>query len=100
MSIGPADRLALRALVDGALGDGDARRGPGWSIRAREVHVIGLIVEQIAAIAFGATPERNVVLRLRCVELMLDGLRATPSGELPGPTVTDDEFAARWVRRT
>jgi len=61
---------------------------------------IGLILEQIAAVAFGATPERNVVLRLRCVELMLDGLRAIPSGELPGPTVTDDEFAARWVPRT
>jgi len=45
VSIGPADRLALRALVDGALVDGalvagDARRGPGWSIRAREAHVV------------------------------------------------------------
>jgi hypothetical protein len=31
---------------------------------------------------------------------VLDGLRATPSRELPGPTVTDEEFAARWVPRT
>ena len=60
---------------------------------------IGLILEQIAAIAFGATPERTVVLRRRCVELVLDGLRATDRTELPGPTVTDDEFAARWVPR-
>ena len=60
---------------------------------------IGLILEQIAAIAFGATPERTVVLRLRCVEIVLDGLRATDRPELPGPTVTDDEFAARWVPR-
>ena len=62
-----------------------------------DVADIGLILEQIAAIAFGATPERNVVLRRRCVELVLDGLRATTRTELPGPTVTDDEFAARWV---
>lgn len=61
---------------------------------------LGLILEQMAAIEFGATQERNVTLRLRCMELMLDGLRATtPSGELPGPTVTDEEFAARWVPR-
>ena len=62
-----------------------------------DVADIGLILEQIAAIAFGATPERTVVLRRRCVELVLDGLRATTRTELPGPTVTDDEFAARWV---
>jgi AcrR family transcriptional regulator len=61
---------------------------------------LGLIFEQIAAITFGATPERTLTLRLRCTELMLDGLRATPSGPLPGPTVTDEEFAARWVPRT
>jgi AcrR family transcriptional regulator len=61
---------------------------------------LGLILEQMAAIEFGATAERNVTLRLRCMELMLDGLRATaPHDELPGPTVTDDEFAARWVPR-
>ena len=61
---------------------------------------LGLILEQIAAIDFGATPERNVTLRLRCVELVLDGMRATSAhGELPGPTVTDEEFAARWVPR-
>ena len=62
-----------------------------------DVADIGLILEQIAAIAFGATPERTVVLRRRCVELVIDGLRATARTELPGPTVTDEEFAARWV---
>jgi AcrR family transcriptional regulator len=64
------------------------------------VYDLGLILEQVAAIAFGATPERNLVLRLRCIELVLDGLRATPSRELPGPTVTDEEYEARWVPRT
>ena len=43
-----------------------------------DVADIGLILEQLAAIAFGATPERNLTLRRRCLELMLDGLRATP----------------------
>jgi len=62
-----------------------------------DVADIGLLLEQIAAIAFGATPERTTVLRLRCVEIVLDGLRATTRTELPGPTVTDDEFAVRWV---
>jgi AcrR family transcriptional regulator len=61
---------------------------------------LGLLLEQVAAISFGATPERNVTLRLRCMELLLDGMRATAAqGDLPGPTVTDEEFAARWVPR-
>ncbi|HET6952883.1 MAG TPA: helix-turn-helix domain-containing protein [Acidimicrobiales bacterium] len=60
---------------------------------------LGLIFEQIAAITFGATPARTLTLRLRCTELMLDGLRATPAGELPGPSVTDDEFNQRWIPR-
>jgi AcrR family transcriptional regulator len=62
---------------------------------------LGLIFEQIAAIAYGATPERTATLRRRSLALMLEGLRADPpTVELPGPTVTDDEFAARWVPRT
>ena len=61
---------------------------------------LGLLLEQVAAIDFGATPERNATLRLRCMELLLDGMRAGAArGELPGPTVTDEEFAARWVPR-
>ena len=32
---------------------------------------------------------------------MLEGLRADPpTVELPGPTVTDEEFMARWIPRT
>ena len=61
---------------------------------------LGLVLEQVAAVDFGATPERNVTLRLRSMELLLDGMRAEAAqGELPGPTVTDEEFAARWVPR-
>lgn len=62
---------------------------------------LGLLLEQVAAISFGATAARNVTLRLRCMELLLDGMRTEAArGELPGPTVTDEEFAARWVPRT
>jgi AcrR family transcriptional regulator len=62
---------------------------------------LGLLLEQVAAIDFGATAERNVTLRLRCMELLLDGMRAEAArSELPGPTVTDEEFAARWVPET
>lgn len=60
---------------------------------------LGLVFEQIAAVAFGATPERTALLRQRCLGLVLDGMRAAPSGPLPGPGVTDDEFAQRWVPR-
>jgi AcrR family transcriptional regulator len=62
---------------------------------------LGLIFEQIASIAYGASPERTATLRRRSLALVLEGLRADPpSIELPGPTVTDEEFAARWVPRT
>lgn len=61
---------------------------------------LGLIFEQIAAVAYGASPERTAVLRQRSLALMLEGLRADPpTVELPGPTVTDEEFGARWVPR-
>ena len=61
---------------------------------------LGLIFEQIAAIAYGASPERTATLRQRSLALVLEGLRADPPTiDLPGPTVTDDEFAARWVPR-
>jgi hypothetical protein len=61
---------------------------------------LGLIFEQIASVAYGASPERTATLRRRSLALMLEGLRADPpTVDLPGPTVTDDEFAARWIPR-
>ncbi|MBN2624634.1 MAG: TetR/AcrR family transcriptional regulator [Acidimicrobiales bacterium] len=60
---------------------------------------LGLVFEQIAAVAFGATPERTALLRQRSLGLVLDGMRTAPTGPLPGPGVTDDEFAQRWVPR-
>jgi AcrR family transcriptional regulator len=61
---------------------------------------LGLIFEQIAAVAYGASPERTATLRQRSLALVMEGLRADPPTiDLPGPTVTDDEFAARWVPR-
>jgi AcrR family transcriptional regulator len=66
-----------------------------------DVADLGLIFEQIAAIAYGASPERTALLRQRSLALMLEGLRADPPTiELPGPTVTDAEFGARWIPRT
>src|SRR4029450_4673951 len=62
---------------------------------------LGLIFEQIAAVAYGASPERTAVLRQRSLALMLEGLRADPpTVDLPGPTATDEGFGARWVPRT
>ena len=66
-----------------------------------DVADMGLIFEQIAAVAYGASPERTAILRQRSLALVLEGLRADPATvELPGPTVTDDEFAARWIPQT
>ncbi|HZM29015.1 MAG TPA: TetR/AcrR family transcriptional regulator [Acidimicrobiales bacterium] len=62
---------------------------------------LGLIFEQLAAIAYGATPERTALLRQRSLGLILEGLRADPPTiDLPAPGVTDEEFDARWVPRT
>jgi AcrR family transcriptional regulator len=62
---------------------------------------MGLLFEQIAGIAYGASPERTATLRQRSLAIVLEGLRADPpTVDLPGPTVTDDEFAARWIPRT
>ena len=62
---------------------------------------LGLIFEQLAAIAYGASPERTALLRQRSLALVLEGLRAVPPTiELPAPGVTDEEFDARWVPRT
>src|SRR5262245_6150392 len=56
---------------------------------------LGLIFEQLAATAYGASPERTAVLRQRTLALVLEGLRADPpTVELPGPGVTDEEFDA------
>ena len=61
---------------------------------------LGLVFEQVAAVAYGESPERTAVLRQRSLALVLEGLRADPpTVDLPGPGVTDDEFAARWVPR-
>ena len=65
-----------------------------------EVSDLGLIFEQIAGIAYGADAERAATLRQRSLALILEGLRADPpTMDLPGPGVTDEEFAARWIPR-
>lgn len=62
---------------------------------------LGLVFEQLAAVAYGASPARTATLRQRSLALVLEGMRADPpTVELPGPGVTDEEFAARWVPRT
>ncbi len=61
------------------------------------VNDLGLIFEQVAAVEFGHDRARVGQLRRRCVQLVLDGLRATPTDALPGPPPTDDELGERWI---
>lgn len=60
-----------------------------------EVSDLSLIFEQLAAIRLG-NPARTRALQHRYLALFLDGLRAEPAPELPGPPPSDDELAARW----
>ncbi|GAB3657936.1 TetR/AcrR family transcriptional regulator [Glycomyces tarimensis] len=57
---------------------------------------LALITESVASIDLGQA-ERSTELRLRCLELHLQALRAPGSGPLPGTAPTEEEMGARWV---
>ena len=61
------------------------------------LHDISLSFELVAAIKF-ADPERTTELRHRYLALMLDGMRATGRGDLPGPPPGWKELSERWAR--
>jgi AcrR family transcriptional regulator len=99
----PDEKLYEMAEYSGALNQALFERTRAAGVIRPDVDVadLGLIFEQIAATAYGETPERTATLRQRVLALVLEGMRADPpTVELPGPTVTDDEFAARWIPRT
>lgn len=57
---------------------------------------IGLMLEQLASVHLG-DKQRSMRLRHRYLTVLLDGLRAAGSTELPGPAPTDEELSARWT---
>jgi AcrR family transcriptional regulator len=63
-----------------------------------DVNDIALILEQLASIRLGGD-ERTRRLRHRYLALALDGLRARPGDELPGPPPTSEELTERWRPR-
>ena len=60
-----------------------------------EMHDVSLAFEMVAAIKF-ADPGRTTELRHRYLALILDGMRATDRGELPGPPPAWPELSERW----
>jgi AcrR family transcriptional regulator len=60
-----------------------------------EVDDLALIIEQLAAIRVG-DEHRTSQLRHRYLALVLDGLRASSPGPLPGPAPTWEEISGRW----
>ncbi len=61
------------------------------------LHDVSLAFELVAAIKF-ADPERTTELRHRYLALILDGMRATGRGDLPGPPPGWKELSERWGR--
>ena len=59
------------------------------------LHDVSLAFELVAAIKF-ADPGRTAELRHRYLALILDGMRATHRGELPGPPPDWRELSERW----
>jgi AcrR family transcriptional regulator len=78
------------AIVDRAVAAGVFRPGI-------EVGDIGLVFEQIAAVALG-DDERTRQLRRRYLALALDGLHRPDGEPLPGTAPTWQEISARWSR--
>jgi len=60
------------------------------------VHDLSLVFELVAAIR-ASTPQRTTELRHRYLALILDGMRASGPGQLPGPPPAWQELSERWV---
>ncbi|MCH7230249.1 TetR/AcrR family transcriptional regulator [Glycomyces sp. L485] len=56
---------------------------------------LALVTESVASINLGGA-ERTRELRLRCLELHLEALRAPGAEPLPGSAPTEEEMGARW----
>lgn len=66
------------------------------SLRAGlEPHDVSLVFEMVAAIRV-ADEQRTSELRRRCLQVILDGLRATEGEALPGPAPSWQEINERW----
>lgn len=61
-----------------------------------EPHDLSLVFEMVAAVRV-ADRQRTAELRRRCLQVILDGLRATDRGPLPGPAPDWREINERWA---
>jgi AcrR family transcriptional regulator len=66
--------------------------------RDLDVNDLGVVFEILAAVKF-AQPARTRRLRQRYLALILDGMRASERGELPGPPPAWQEISERWTPR-
>jgi AcrR family transcriptional regulator len=60
-----------------------------------EAEDVGIALELVAGLRLGDAT-RTKQLRHRYLQLILDGLRASPGDDLPGPGPTWGELSARW----
>jgi AcrR family transcriptional regulator len=61
-----------------------------------DVHDVSLVFEVVAAVKT-SDPQRTQRLRRRYLAVILDGLRATERGALPGPPPTWQDVSERWM---
>lgn len=64
-----------------------------------EPHDVSLVFEMVAAIRV-ADDRRTTELRRRCLQVILDGLRAIDGQALPGPAPSWQEINERWQSNT
>ncbi len=61
-----------------------------------DVHDVSLVFEVVAAVKT-SDQQRTQQLRRRYLAVILDGLRATERGALPGPPPTWQDVSERWM---
>ncbi|GAT68314.1 tetR family transcriptional regulator [Planomonospora sphaerica] len=82
-----AERLALEVF--------ERARDAGILRPGLEVADLSMIFEQLASVRLG-DEERTAQMRHRYLALLLDSLRLTSAGPLPGPPPTAEEIGRRW----
>lgn len=91
----PTDEMFTMGARAGQLLDELFERTRAILREGLEPHDVSLVFEMVAAIRV-SDHVRTMELRRRCLQVILDGLRATERGTLPGPAPSWQEINERW----